>query len=55
MNKKPKVDLLEKEEFMQKYVLNRAKGHTGGLEGWRAVTEAEEAYNKIKELCRELY
>ena len=50
-----KIDLLELEEFLQAYILNRAKGHTGGLDGKTATKEGLRAYKMIKEIIRDEY
>ena len=41
---------MTKKEFMIAYVLGRAKGNTGGLDGKLAVLEAEKAWNEIQKL-----
>jgi len=46
-----KESLLEKHEFMQQYVLNRAIGHNGGLCGKKAAREASLAWEVIIEEC----
>ena len=39
---------MSKEQFIIAYVLNRARGHTGGLEALSAVREAIKAWNAIR-------
>lgn len=42
---------LAKEVFMQQYVLNRAHGHIGGLQGREAAREAMAAWAEIRKAC----
>lgn len=46
-----KESLLEKHQFMQQYVLNRAIGHSGGLGGAVCAKEAAEAWEYIIKEC----
>ena len=39
---------MSKEQFIVNYVLNRARGHTGGLEALSAVREAIKAWDAIQ-------
>jgi len=45
--------LLSKEEFLQQYILNRALGHSGGLDGRCAAAEGRKAFDFIEALCQE--
>jgi len=39
---------LTKQAFCQQYALNRAIGHTGGLDGTSAVREAKRAWDELE-------
>ena len=53
MNRVPESLLQSHEQFLQQYVLNRALGHTGGLDPCAALESAEKAYQKIQEIITE--
>jgi hypothetical protein len=42
---------LNKRNFIETYVLNRASGHSGGMDGDGAVQEAVAAWNRIEQEC----
>lgn len=42
---------MNKREFIQQYVLNRALGNTGGLDGPYAAREGARAWDEIEKLA----
>ena len=45
---------MDKEIFVQRYVLNRARACNLGLDGLSAAKEAVRAYEKIQEVCKKI-
>lgn len=45
--------LMGHEEFLQRYVLNRALAHVGGLDGVGCARQAESAWNGIRKIIGE--
>lgn len=44
------LPIYSKKQFLQQYVLNRALGNNGSLNGFEAALEAEKAWNQIERL-----